>query len=267
MDKVSIILPLYNSEKYLKHTLTSIKNQNYKNWELIIVDDASTDNSLSEAQRFAKEDNRIKIIASAENKGVGASRNIALAHATGRYIAFIDSDDLWSKEKLSRQIVFMRKHDAAASHTSFAYINEKGQLRQRGEGHVDEKIDMKQYISTSQICLSSVMIDRSKIPDIHFTEGKKLCEDAILWMHLFREGYNFYGLNQTLVLYRVRPHQLSSRKDKMLINSLSRCFQEKTLTSEEKIICSMRYVKNALKKWCRKPNVNINYIKNNFNCR
>ena len=120
MDKVSIILPLYNCEKYVKHTIESVLHQDYKNWELIVVDDASADKSLDEVWQYARQDSRIRVFSSVKNEGVATTRNTALKYVTGKYIAFIDADDLWAKNKLSSQIVFMKKHNAGLSHTSFA---------------------------------------------------------------------------------------------------------------------------------------------------
>lgn len=267
MDKVSIILPVYNCEQYLKHSIISVQNQDYKNWELLIVNDGSTDKSLEIAQHYAAKDERIKVIALEQNVGVGAARNVAIAQADGRYMAFIDADDLWAKEKLSRQIVFMRKHNAALSHTASAYMNADGEIMSHGYTKVDEKINMVDYMNTSQIMMSSVMIDRQKIKEVHFPEDRKLCEDARLWMDYLRSGEPFYGLNQVLLAYRKRPNQLSHRKDKMALAAFKRFMNEKTLSPMERISCFMHYAVNATKKWGRKSTIDPQYIKDNFNCR
>lgn len=267
MDKVSVILPIYNCDKYVKHTIASLLSQDYKNWELLVVDDASTDNSLAEVQRFAAEDERIKVFHQPQNVGVSECRNFALTKATGRYVAFIDADDLWSKQKLSKQIIFMRKHHAGLSHTAVSFINERGELLPRGHTPVDECVDMKHYMKTSQILMSTVMIDRERIPDIEFPHDRKLCEDARLWMKYLRRGEKFYGLNEVLMLYRVRPNQLSRRKDKMALAAFKRYMTEETLSYAERISCYLHYACNAPKKWRRKNNLDAEYIKNNFNCR
>lgn len=267
MDKVSIILPVYNSEKYVKHTITSVLNQVYKNWELIIVNDASTDSSLNEIYNASKNNERIKVISLKENKGVSYCRNLAIKQASGRYLAFIDADDLWAKEKLYRQIVFMRKHDAHISHTGCAFMNSKGEIRPTGQVNVDEKIDLKKYLQTSQIRMSTVMIDFKYIKDIHFPEDKKLCEDARLWTDLLRKGENFYGLNQILMLYRVHPEQASKNKGKMAWNAFKRFMKEKSLTKTERISCFIHYAHSVIKLWNRKNNLDIKSIRSNFNCR
>ncbi len=169
MEKVSIILPLYNCEEYVSHTIKSVLNQDYKKWELIIYNDASTDKSLQKVLEYKEKDKRIQVHSSSKNMGVAAARNEALKYATGRYLAFIDADDLWADNKLSSQICFMRKHNAGLSHTSFAYLTKDGYPRERGRINVDECIDMVRYMKTSQIGMSTVMIDRKAR---NFYEGK-----------------------------------------------------------------------------------------------
>ncbi|MBP5353268.1 MAG: glycosyltransferase family 2 protein [Alphaproteobacteria bacterium] len=267
MDKVSIILPLYNCEKYVRHTIESVQRQDYQNWELIVMDDASTDKSLDEVYKYAEKDPRIKVYSSVYNRGVAASRNAAIKFATGKYLAFVDADDLWAKNKLSSQIFFMKKHHAGLSHTSFAYLTEDGHVRDRGQIRVDECIDIKRYMKTSQIGMSTVMIDRDQIKYVHFPEDRKLCEDARLWMKYLREGKKFYGLDKTLLLYRVRPNQLSRRKDKMAWAAFKRYMGEKSLSWAERIGCYAAYAKNALRKYEGKSSVDMSYIKDQFNCR
>ena len=266
MDKVSIVLPLYNCEKYVRHTIKSVQDQDYENWELIIVNDASTDASLAEAEKFAVKDPRIKIISLERNVGAGAARNVAVQNASGRYIAFIDSDDLWAKEKLSHQIAFMQNHNAPLSHTAFAFINEEGKIAKQGESHVDEKINMKRYMKTSQIRIPSVIIDRKQVSHIYFPEDRALCEDARLWMHYFRKGQLFYGLDQVLLLIRIRPDQLSRRKDKMAFLAFKRFMNEKSLSKTDRILCFLNYAGHAVNIWRHKRNVDIDYIKHHFNC-
>lgn len=267
MANVSVILPAYNCGEYIRHTIRSVQNQDYRNWEMIIINDASTDNTAAEIKAFADTDPRIKVITLPENKGVAAARNIGISKAEGRFLAFIDADDLWGKEKLSRQIFFMQKHNAALSHTAFGFIDRDGNMAKQGQSGVDEEIDMKTYMKTSQIRMSSVMIDRKRIKDVHFPADRKICEDARLWMDYLRSGEHFYGLNEVLMLYRVRPKQLSHRKDKMAWAAFKRYMGEKSLSPAERVSCFAHYACSALKIWKPKNNVDIKYIKDNFNCR
>ena len=248
MDKVSVIVPVYNCQKFLKHTVHSVQNQTYTNWEMIIVDDASTDSSLSEAYRLAADEPRIKILRQSENKGVGACRNLAMSHAEGRFLAFLDSDDLWSREKLSKQIAFMKNNDYALSHTSYAFINRRGNGISSGQVKVDENVNLPQYMKTTQIGISSVMIDREKIPSIVFPEDRKLCEDARVWMPLMRHGQIFHGFNEVLTLYRIRSQQLSQNKVIMAQDVLHRYWNEKQFPAYKRLYYFLNYAFHGVEK-------------------
>lgn len=267
MTKISVIMPLYNCEKFVKHSIASVQNQTYHDWELIIVNDASTDNSLAEAERFAAADERIKVLSVDENQGVSYCRNLAIEHATGDYITFLDSDDLWSKHKLEHQLSFMEEHGYALSHTSYAFMNEKGLVMEHGKVNVDPLVDMDKYMKTTQIGMSTVMIDRHKVKDIVFPNDRELCEDARLWMNFMRKGHKFHGLNEVLLLYRVRSHQLSHNKVKMVRNTLNRYWQEKDYPAYKRLYYFLNYACNGVGKRLRRPNIDYQSIYNNFNCR
>ena len=140
---VSIIMPLYNSEKFLSSSIESVVKQTYKNWELIIVDDRSTDNSLQKAIEYMKKDNRIKIIKLQENSGPAIARNTGIEAANGKFIAFLDSDDMWLPDKLELQLNFMRKTNASFSYTAYKKVNEDGEYR--GIVSVPESVTYKNY--------------------------------------------------------------------------------------------------------------------------
>lgn len=266
MNKISVIMPVYNCEKFLKHTVRSVLEQTYENWELIIVDDASTDNSLLEARYYEAEDDRIKVFAMPQNSGVSACRNFALERADGDYVAFLDSDDLWSKYKLEKQLVFMQRHDAALSHTSYAFMNERGEVMKNGKVNVDVDVDLPRYMKTTQIGMSSVMIDRRKIPDVVFPKDRELCEDARVWMKFMREGHKFYGLNEVLLLYRVRDGQLSRNKVKMAQNTLRRYWNEKDLPAYKRLAYFLHYACNGIEKRICPAEFDASSVLESFNC-
>ena len=255
MVNVSVILPVYNCQKYLKHSIQSVLNQTYENWELIVVDDASTDGSLAEARRLAENNPKIKVFSMPENKGVSACRNFAIEHAKGRYLAFLDSDDLWAKNKLSAQLMFMNQKKAALSHTSYSFVNEKGRIMKMGQVDVDESIDLPKYMKTTQIGMSTVMIDRKQIETVRFPNDRDLCEDARTWMHFLRHGQKFYGVNQVLTLYRVRQNQLSKNKAKMAQNTLKRYWNERNLPAYKRLYYFMNYASNGFAKRMRSTEI------------
>lgn len=256
MDKVSIIIPVYNCEKYIEHTLKSVLNQAYKNFEVLVVDDASTDRSMEIIKQYAKKDTRIKIFNMPQNSGVSACRNLAISKASGRYIAFLDSDDIWPENKLANQLFFMKKHHIALSHTSYSFIDESGKPMKTGQVDVDFIVDKAKYMKTTQIGLSTVMIDRQMIPEIKFPNDRELCEDARTWMSFLRQNKKFYGLNQVLMFYRVRQHQLSQNKIKMAKNTLKRYLDEKDLPIYLRLYYFAHYAFHGFEKRLKKNRQN-----------
>ena len=126
-DLVSIITPLYNSARFIEETIKSVQQQTYPNWELVIVDDASSDRSVEIVQKLASNDGRIRLFTEEKNKGAAYCRNYAIKQSQGAYVAFLDSDDLWNMNKLEEQISFMKEHDCLVSYTSYVQINEESQ--------------------------------------------------------------------------------------------------------------------------------------------
>lgn len=123
---VSIITPSYNSEKYISNTIESVITQTYQNWEMIIVDDCSTDSSCDIAEKYTQKDSRIKLIKLNKNSGPAKARNRAIKEAKGRYISFLDSDDIWYHRKLEKQVYFMKENDLAVTCSSYYIVDAKG---------------------------------------------------------------------------------------------------------------------------------------------
>ena len=259
-------MPVYNCEKYLDHAVQSVINQTYQNWELFIVDDASTDNSLQKACDYAHYDKRIHVSQYLHNQGASACRNSALKSATGDYVAFLDADDLWADDKLEKQLAFMKEKDANFSHTSYGFINAKGDVMDVGQLNVKEDLNMKDYMKTTQIDTSTVMYNRKRIPDLQFPKDRYVCEDARVWMHYMRKGEMFHGLNEVLTLYRVRPGQLSGNKFNMAMQRLKCYIKERNIPAYKKLFYFMSYAYNGVKKRNLKNNLNMADIYEHFNC-
>ena len=136
MDKISVIMPLYNCEDFFMKAANSVLSQTYKNLELIIINDASTDKSYEKALELANTDSRVSLINLKENGGVGRARNFGIEKATGRYLAFLDSDDIWANNKLENQLFFIQKHNADVSFTIYAFMDEAGKIMNKGCVHV-----------------------------------------------------------------------------------------------------------------------------------
>lgn len=208
---VSIIIPVYNAEKYLKYTLASILRQSYKNWEVIIVNDFSNDYSDKIIKQFINKVKNIKYIKNDKNKGVSVSRNRAIQEAQGRYIAFLDSDDIWHKDKLRLQLSFMNKYNADFSFTSYQFIDSNNKKINKFITP-PLKLNYIQELKENFIGCSTVIIDTKKMikEDINFIEQKH--EDYILWLSLLKKGYKGMGLKRVLGFYRISDKSISSNK-------------------------------------------------------
>ena len=207
-DLVSIVIPVYNAERCIGDTVASIRAQSYTNWEIIMVDDGSTDKSLDIMS--ALECDNIKILKSGGGSAALA-RNKGIDAAEGRYIAFLDADDLWDPEKLTKQLKFMDKHDAAFSFTGYEFADEYG-VSVNKIVQVPLKISYRQALMNTTIFTSTVMFDMNKLTkeDIYMPNVKS--EDTATWWRILRSGVTGYGLNEGLTLYRRSAGTLSSNK-------------------------------------------------------
>lgn len=205
---VSIITPLYNSEKYIGETIESVLNQTYKNWEMLIIDDCSKDNGVKIVNNYILKDKRIKLFRNEKNEGVSFSRNRAIDLSQGKYIAFLDSDDLWKKEKLEKQISFMEKNNIDLSYTGYEKINTDGSLR--GEIKVPKKIDYKELLKNCLINCISGVYRKKKFEVFRFKKTK--VEDYVFWLEIFKQIDYAYGIQESLAYYRVSNNSRSSNK-------------------------------------------------------
>jgi teichuronic acid biosynthesis glycosyltransferase TuaG len=244
---VSIIMPTYNVGELVKDTVGTVLFQTYSNWELLIIDDCSSDNTQSILQDLASHDSRIKCYFSSQNLGAGSSRNIGLSNSNGQYIAFLDSDDLWEPEKLELQINFMNQKNAPICHTSFSFIDESGEAR-NGFVNVSESLNLRQNLKRTEIGTSTAMIDRKLVThDFKFNKIRAR-QDLKLWIDLLSLGYTSYGLQKELVKYRVRDGSVSSNKFKMLYVTLKVYCSVRSLPLSKRLYYYFFYVFNAIRK-------------------
>ena len=213
-EKVSIITPVWNSEKYIEKTIKSVQNQTYSNWEMLIVDDCSTDKTVEIVQKLSQEDERIKIFKQVTNSGAAKARNYSLRKATGRYIAYLDADDIWKPDKLEKQIAFMNRFNYGFSCTSYEVINDKGESLHK-EIHMLPEVDYVGFLTNNLLQTVGIMADTDIIdkkylimPDI------RRRQDAATWLRILKSGYKCYGLDEILAEYRRTENSLSSNKFK-----------------------------------------------------
>lgn len=212
MNKVSIITPSYNAEKHLIHTIESVLAQSYESWEMLIVDDCSPDNANELIKSYVAKDSRIQLIKLEKNGGAAVARNTAIEAATGRFIAFLDSDDLWMPNKLEKQVQFMLDQDIAFSFSAYEKIDEKG-VPFDGVS-VPNKISYKQLLKTNVIGCLTAMYDVEKLGKVYMPVNTKR-EDFATWLAILKQVDYAYGMPDVLAQYRVYASQSSAKKTKM----------------------------------------------------
>lgn len=206
---VSIITPVYNAEKFLEETIQSVLNQRYQNWEQLFIDDCSQDNSIKIIESYEKQDKRIKILKLKKNSGAAVARNIGIKNAKGRYIAFLDSDDIWTKEKLMEQIKFMEDRDIDFSYTSYMKIDEEG--NERGLVKAPAKVTYHQLLKSNVIGCLTAIYNAEKLGKVFMPDIRKR-QDHGLWLKILKDHTDGYGLETCLAHYRVREGSISSNK-------------------------------------------------------
>lgn len=205
---ISIVIPVFNQERYLIDTIKTLQQQTYQNWEAICVDDASTDKSLEILESIS--DSRIRIVHLEKNVGVAKCRNAGTCVANGRYLAFLDADDLWKPEKLEHQLDFMDKTGCAFSFTDYEFADSQG----IGTGKVTSipsQITYQRALGNTTIFTSTVMLDRTKIPQELLLMPQVESEDTATWWRILKAGFMGYGLQENLTYYR-RPAKKSGVK-------------------------------------------------------
>ena len=219
-ELVSIIMPSYNTAEYISDSIKSIQSQTYKNWELIIVDDCSTDNSMEVIRSFNEP--RIKLLQNEKNSGAAISRNYALREARGKWIAFLDSDDIWVPEKLEKQIRFMQKNNYAFTFTDYRIcFNGKWMPYINTGPNVINKRRMYDYCYLSTL---TVMYEREKIGLIQIADLRKN-NDYAMWLQAIKKS-NAYRLPECLSFYIKHDGSVSSGSKAKLIKWHYKLFRD-----------------------------------------
>lgn len=206
---VSIVTPSYNCTNYIHETISSVCSQTLTDWEMIIVDDCSTDNSVSVIKSCIEKDSRIKLIQLKENSGAAVARNTAIEAAQGRYIAFLDSDDLWLPDKLEKQLAFMQLNDYPFSYAAYDKIDVNGQVF--GHVGVPDRVSYSDLLKMCSIGCLTAIYDKEFFGKVYMPLIRKR-QDLGLWLRLLRKTNYAYGLNESLAQYRVRIDSISSNK-------------------------------------------------------
>ena len=215
---ISIIVPVYNAEKYIIKTIEMVRKQTYQDWELLLVDDASKDRSVEKIRDFLekKREEKIRLIENKENQGAAESRNTGLKEARGQYIAFLDADDIWKEDKLEKQMAFMKEKQAGFVFSAYEFGDEEG----KGTGkivHVPEVLSYRKALSRTVIFTSTVLIDTKKIKKEFICMPRVPSEDSATWWQILKAGNLAYGMDEVVAVYRRPPKSLSSNKWKAMM--------------------------------------------------
>ncbi len=212
--RVSVITPVYNAEKYIGKTLDSVFAQTCKDIEIVLVDDCSKDKSAEIIEKYKETYSEIIYFLQPENMGAGAARNKCLELASGQYVAFLDSDDLWLPKKTKSQINLMKKMKSPFSYTAIEMINEDGKTI-KSKRNLRTSCDYAYLLHNTIIATSSVIIDRTVLGDFRMPL-RRGGQDYATWLMLLRGGTIACGINEALVRYRVGSNSLSSNKYKSI---------------------------------------------------
>lgn len=244
---VSIITPAYNCQKYINWTIDSVLAQTYPNWEMIIVNDMSTDNTEDIIQEYVRKDERIRIINLEENSGAAVARNTALENAKGRFIAFLDSDDAWKKDKLAVQLKFMLNHNYGFTFTGYEFIRESVNEREK-IFQVPASLNYNQGLKNTVIGCLTVVLDKDIVGDLRMPLVRR-GQDNLTWLTLLKKGHIAYGLNENLAEYRRVTGSLSNNKIKALKRQWTNYRKEIKLPFFKCIYYYTCYLLNNVKKY------------------
>ena len=262
MEKlVSIIMPAYNCVDYISESIKSVQNQSYRNWELIVADDNSTDGTVDAVRSMAADDNRIHLLETDINLGPAAARNRAINAAQGDYIAFLDSDDIWYQDKLSRQISFMEQMGYDFTYTAYEKISE----------HMGVVISAPKSVNYSSMLYQgdpignlTVVYNAEKLGKFYVPDIKKR-NDFALWLKIMHDCDRAYGLDEVLASYRVRAGSISSTRKSKLIKyywELYRDIERLSNIKSSAAIASLVFFKSI-----RQTDERIQKVRNNFNSK
>lgn len=210
---VSIVVPVYHAQRFIEETMDSVLTQTYENWELLLVVDGNSDPTIAVIEEYIekKQEQRIRLLIQENNKGAALARNRGVKEAKGRYLAYLDADDLWKPQKLEKELRFMQEKDVAFVFTGYEFADENAV----GTGkvvHVPERLTYRQALKNTTIFTTTVMFDTEKISKDELEMPNMRSEDTALWWKILRSGQDAYGLDENLVYYRRPAKSLSSNK-------------------------------------------------------
>ncbi len=207
---VSVIMPCYNMESYVADSIASVQQQTYPHWELLIVDDASTDRTVEIVKTLAEQDEKIRFVVKPQHSGIADTRNQCIEMAQGRFLAFLDADDIWHPEKIETQLQYMLDNQVGFTYTTYDWIDEDGHTLNKFINTIGN-LDYKKYLRNTIIGCSTVMVDTNLVGKVSVPRFRT-SEDTATWLDILKKGHLAYALNEPLVSYRIRRRSASSNK-------------------------------------------------------
>jgi len=213
-ELVSVVMPAYNCAKYVTEAIDSVIKQTYTNWELIVVDDCSTDNTFEVIAVLQSDNDKIRVYKNDVNSGVSATRNRGISESEGEWIAFLDSDDMWDEKKLDTQIRYAQVNKAGFIFTGVAYIDEDGN-KYKWVFEIPEKVAYKDLLKQNVISCSSVLLRKTCLQNAKM-ESDRIHEDFCMWLKILKVEEFAFGVNEPLLIYRISRKSKSGNKVKSL---------------------------------------------------
>lgn len=243
---VSVVTPAYNAARFLERTIESVRAQTFPDWEMLIVDDGSTDATREIVQRAASHDARVRPLATPGRQGPGGARNRGIEEARGRFLAFVDADDLWLPEKLERQLAFMRDRRSAFSFTGYSIIDENDQPIGRPV-RVPARLDYRGLLANTIIGCLTVMLDRETVDSPRMPDLPQH-EDLSLWFDILRTGVIAHGMPEILARYRIVRGSASRNKLRSALHVWKLYRERERLSLPRAAWCYAHYAWNAYRK-------------------
>ena len=244
---VSIVTPCYNCAAFIADTIDSVVAQSYPYWEMIIVDDGSSDSSVEIIRQYTERDDRIVLIQLTKNMGAAEARNAATKIAKGRYIAFLDGDDLWLPSKLKKQLEFMQDEDLAFTYSSYRFIDENN--NHLGELITKASVTYHSLLKTCDIGCLTALYDTQKLHKIYMPNVLTR-EDYALWLKILKKISMAKGIREPLAIYRIRKHSLSANKVKAAAAQWRVYREIEQLSLPKSIYYFVHYAYNGFVKLC-----------------
>lgn len=245
---ISIVIPAYKAQRYIDRTLDSVITQDYNLWECIIINDCTPDNTMDVVAQYVNKDPRFKTVTTPHNMGAFGARNLGIDTIIGRYLCFLDADDVWHPKKLSTQLTFMKKTECDISCHAYNYIDENDTTI-KGTVTPLPQFDIGSYMGNTCISMDTVMIDTHKTGPLKFRNAPKR-EDTQFWIDALSppSPKTILGMDNILASYRIHGGQVSGNKLEMALRTLHLYLSQPHVTKSQALINWLRYMVNATQK-------------------